>query len=338
MNINDGPFLDTTTELLLPKDDSFNFGILQGIGAIRMEQAIADHRILPLAPPGNEQNAFPAPKKRILIVTTWRSGSTFLGEIFHSLPGVFYSYEPMYYFERHSGSKTQLLRSLFQCHFPMDYLQFINGLTENSQNFMMMNRRVWEACQHNRTLCYQPEFVSEICSYFPIHLIKVVRLRVKELATLLVNDKPSIQWKIIYLVRDPRGVMSSRANLTWCKPDPACNNVSRLCSEVQEDLMWVDKLKSQSPDQFYVMKFEDLAANVQLETEKMFGFLEMPVSETVKVFLNIHTQSGKTKDDPFSTIRESNTVPSGWQTKLSKNEIANFTTTCMPLLKMMNVL
>ncbi|KZS14703.1 Uncharacterized protein APZ42_020098 [Daphnia magna] len=161
---------------------------------------------------------------------------------------------------------------------------------------------------------------------------------VKELLTLLANDHSSKQWKIVYLVRDPRGVMSSRTNLTWCKHDPACNDASRLCSEVQEDLAWEKRLRSQSPDQHYLIKFEDLSADVQLETEKLFRFLEMPVSDPVKIFLNMHTQSSKTRDDPFSTIRESNTVASGWQTKLSKNEIANLTNTCKPLLEMLNVL
>ncbi len=37
------------------------------------------------------------------------------------------------------------------------------------------------------------------------------------------------------MARDPRGVMASRANLTWFKPDPACGDVHRLCADVQED-------------------------------------------------------------------------------------------------------
>jgi hypothetical protein len=327
------------------KDEAFHFGILQGIGAIGIEQAIAEHKILPLEQSGKLENQLvntfltsPVPMKRILIVTTWRSGSTFLGEIIQSAPGVFYSYEPLYYFEQHSGSKTELIQSLFRCQFSANYLRFINGLPENSQNFMLMNRRVWEACQHNRTLCYRPEFVGELCSYFPIHLIKVVRLRIKELSSLLADEKSSKDWKIVYLVRDPRGVMSSRANLPWCQPDPACNDPERLCAEVEEDLEWEKRLRSQFPDRHYFLKFEDLAANVQTETEKLFRFLGMPISDPVKVFLAKHTQSNETRANPFSTIRQSNTVASEWQTKLASSEILNITNVCTPLLKTLNIL
>jgi len=35
-------------------------------------------------------------KKQLLIVTTWRSGSTFLGEILSTHPTVFYHYEPLW--------------------------------------------------------------------------------------------------------------------------------------------------------------------------------------------------------------------------------------------------
>ena len=37
--------------------------------------------------------------KKILVATTWRSGSTFLGDIIKSIPGVFYSFEPLLYLE-----------------------------------------------------------------------------------------------------------------------------------------------------------------------------------------------------------------------------------------------
>ncbi|EFX79510.1 hypothetical protein DAPPUDRAFT_319348 [Daphnia pulex] len=178
---------------------SFNFGIAEAIGAIRIEQLLAEHRIL--LPPDQSadfytriSNGNVPPIKRILIVTTWRSGSTFLGELISSSPGVFYSYEPMYYFERHNGSKAELIRSLSQCQFPTEYLRDMNGLVEGSQNFMVMNHRVWNSCQHNQSLCIQPEFVGQLCSFFPVHLMKTVRLRVKKLSSLLSDHQLTKEW------------------------------------------------------------------------------------------------------------------------------------------------
>ena len=186
------------------------------------------------------------PMKRILIVSTWRSGSSFLGEVIHSAPGVFYSYEPLHFFDygHPAGpySKTELIQSIFNCSFPGDYLRHINKWPEGEKHiFMRKNRRVWEACQREKSLCYRPDFVGQLCTYFPIQLIKVVRLRAKELTPLL--EDISKDWKIVYLARDPRGVMASRANLTWCQLDPACSDVRRLCADVQEDFELIERLK-----------------------------------------------------------------------------------------------
>ena len=39
----------------------------------------------------------PTHAKKILIVTTWRSGSTFLGDLLNHYPGTWYSFEPLHY-------------------------------------------------------------------------------------------------------------------------------------------------------------------------------------------------------------------------------------------------
>lgn len=335
-------FLGNQEVLLNPRDASFNFGISEGLRAIQIEQSIEDLKLLPLkqsvdvSTHTSVMRILP-PFLKVSIVTTWRSGSTFLGDLISSLPGVFYSYEPMYYFESNNGSKTELIQSLFQCQFPDDYLRFINGLKEHSQNFMMMNQRIWKACEHNRTLCNQPDFVGQLCPSFPIHLMKTVRLQLKELSPLLMDEQSSTDWKIIYLVRDPRGVMSSRTDLPWCVLDPACNDAGRLCNEVRSDLEEVSRLQSLFPDRLYLLKFEDLAANVEIETEKLFQFLGMPVSSSVKVFLSQHTQSNQTRDNPFSTIRHSNIVASAWRNKMSSDRIANITDVCTLTLRKLGI-
>ena len=38
--------------------------------------------------------------KHILVITSWRSGSTFLGDILNHYPGTFYTFEPLHYISR----------------------------------------------------------------------------------------------------------------------------------------------------------------------------------------------------------------------------------------------
>lgn len=211
---------------------------------------------------------------------------------------------------------------------------------------MRRNKRVWDECTYyNRTLCHDPEFVGHLCSYFPIHLIKTVRLRVKELSALIENDSVlTKEWKIIHLVRDPRGIMASRAGLGWCQVNPACNNASRLCAELEDDMKSIEGLVKRFPNQHYLLKFEDLATDVEVETEKLFRFLEMPVTASTRAFLDSHTKSNdQTMKEAFldfdhSTFRKSNAVAYGWKTKMTKKVIDNITDICKPALKMLKML
>ena len=60
-------------------------------------------------------------KKFLLVVTTWRSGSTFLSEMLASHPAVFLHYEPLNYFGRHQVRENenpvalQQLKDTFNC-------------------------------------------------------------------------------------------------------------------------------------------------------------------------------------------------------------------------------
>lgn len=59
---------------------------------------------------------------RNIIITTWRSGSTFLGDILNSHPGNYYHYEPLLDYDivqirgpPHADSALGVLRSLLNC-------------------------------------------------------------------------------------------------------------------------------------------------------------------------------------------------------------------------------
>jgi hypothetical protein len=270
--------------------------------------------------------------KRILIVSTWRSGSSFLGQLIASSPGVFYSFEPM----------AKHVPFLFRCHFPDDYIRFINGT-----NHMKLNRRIWNEYQYHElpSLCHQPQMLAQLCASFPVNLIKVVELSVKDLVAFTTNSSSALaghpvtdRWKIVFLVRDPRGTMASRANLKWCMANRNCREPARLCGRIEEDLD-LEKHFTAGRD-YLLLKFEDLAVNVRSETAKLFRFLQLPVTDLTTAFLDTHTQSNNqtAEKDPFSTVRQSDAVAFSWKTKLSKKKIAKITNSCAPYLKKMGVI
>lgn len=86
-----------------PENDeasAFEFGISRGVAAIQIEEAMAERKIPPLKPILNDPSApLSTTMKRILIVSTWRTGSSFLGDLILSAPSVFYSYEPLHFID-----------------------------------------------------------------------------------------------------------------------------------------------------------------------------------------------------------------------------------------------
>jgi hypothetical protein len=118
-----------------------------------------------------------------------------------------------------------------------------------------------------------------------------------------------------------------------------CREPARLCSRIEEDLDLLEKHFKAGRD-YLLLKFEDLAINVQSETAKLFRFLQLPVTNLTTAFLDTHTQSNNqtAEKDPFSTVRKSDAVAFGWKTKLSPKQIANITESCAPLLKKMGVI
>jgi len=70
---------------------------------LQESEAILDKNRLPLASaPGSflGDSLPPGAAKHVLILTSWRSGSTFLGDILNHYPGTFYTFEPLHYISR----------------------------------------------------------------------------------------------------------------------------------------------------------------------------------------------------------------------------------------------
>jgi hypothetical protein len=85
----------------------------------------------------------------------------------------------------------------------------------------------WKQCNNNN-LCSNPYFFEKICKKSMSHVIKVARLRMKNLEVILpeLND---LNIHIIYLVRDPRGILNSRTNLSWRENPAKFKNITYIC-------------------------------------------------------------------------------------------------------------
>lgn len=156
-----------------------------------------------------------------VILSTWQSGTTLLGDILNAVPGNYYHYEPLMNYTTHrirespeSDVAINTLRELLNCNYTSltEYLDF----GKKFNNLFPHNKRLWHECEYNPQLCFQTNFLNRFCRLFPFQSMKVVRLQLS-LAEPLLDD--TLNTKMVYLTRDPREVMHLRRSRDWCSGD-----------------------------------------------------------------------------------------------------------------------
>lgn len=209
-------------------------------------------------------NIHPNIARHVLIVTSFRSGSTFLGDLLNRYPGTFYTFEPLRYSQpREQSRAVEFVSQVFKCNPEHEY--FVQAKNERSFTYkdFRHNFRLWNVCQQlsiNVTECFVPELYYKACPIFPIRLIKTVRMRVRETEKLLNDSNLEKTLKIVVLVRDPRGVINSRQAMPWC--DQSCRDPLILCKNLQDDVLAAHELEKKYPGWFFTINI------------KIFGFLK----------------------------------------------------------------
>ncbi|XP_069976351.1 carbohydrate sulfotransferase 1-like [Penaeus vannamei] len=267
-------------------------------------------------------------QKVILLWTSWRSGSTFLGELLKRVSRkTFYSYEPLHLFrvrvfdKRDDGDSLTppvvLLRDLLQCNFEA-HANLVK-YQRNKEWYARANTYLGAACKKGKSLgqgagCSSPRVVSEVCRSASVHLIKVLRLSLRWARTLLENK--DLDFQILYLVRDPRAVLSSRGRVGWCK-SPSCKDPNVTCSLLAGDLAEVPVLQREFPDRFKFLLYDELCQDMTASLADIMAFLGLPVQEKQTEFL----QAEKASKDKYSVNKNSLLQAQLWRSRTSYQEI-----------------
>ncbi|XP_051969491.1 carbohydrate sulfotransferase 1-like [Xyrauchen texanus] len=190
-----------------------------------------------------QQETLSLRKNHVIILTSTRCGSSFLGQIFNYKSDVFYLYEPLQPVKsairspgkdnRHLfGASRDLLRSLLNC----DLYKYEDYIYPPPEEHILnkMYRRGASRALCSPPVCndFKPQEVSfkesdcvETCGKLNMSLaiescqkkgnvvLKIVFMppRIIELKDLL--EDPRLNLKVIQLVRDPRAILSSRLDI-----------------------------------------------------------------------------------------------------------------------------
>jgi hypothetical protein len=287
---------------------------------------------LPLIPQSNVS--------RVLLVAYFRSGSTFLGDLLQQNWKSFYTFEPLHYMsdgvridDDRVEEANNLIEKIFRCDFN-SVKNYVDWVRKSKNQFLFKwNKFFWGICRFRMTSCFDPIFISQACQRAKVHIMKVARLQMRHLQTLLpkLND---LNVNIVYLVRDPRGTLKSRQNMIWCSQN--CSDISSLCSEMRQDLHSFNQFKKLYPSKFTLIKYEDLSTDPITNTKLLLNKFNIPYSASVRRYLRSHTNasfSDFTKRNPYTTTRNSKSVAYEWMQTLNITDILQVQNTCGDLLE-----
>ncbi|XP_046596048.1 carbohydrate sulfotransferase 5-like isoform X2 [Neodiprion lecontei] len=270
---------------------------------------------------------------RSIIVTTWRSGSTFFGDILNANPANYYHYEPLLPLDivrvrgpPLSSKALKWVKDLLNCEYE-DLGEYIDYGKPHPWVFNH-NTNLWKQCERHKGVCYDHKFLSSMCKLFPFQSMKLVRMRLRIAQELLADEKLAV--RIVLLVRDPRGILQSRKHRAFCPPSPDCSDPALTCADLVSDYKVAVELLKKYPTRFMVIRYEELSLDPYKQAEELYKFYGLFFHPETKKFLDTHT---KTNKEVWSTFRDSKTAPFHWRTELTFEEVEEIQESCTTAMK-----
>ena len=282
----------------------------------------------------------PLQTRVVIILTNYRSGSSFFGELLNQHPDVFYFFEPLLLLKNDCDEnklllKLDILKAVSQCVIP-DYAQLHRNLTLKHDN-VELNRNVYVCTK--RKFCFAP-FTKELCEerHCPkprgfnkssmdcwkhcgvinvnsvendcrrkkFSAVKIIRLCDIESLKPLVDDA-KLDVKVLHLIRDPRGIANSR-RLLHPKLDLA-QSLKFTCGRQAQNAktgMFIqpDWLR----DKYKLFRYEDVALRPYQTAQTVYDFLGLSFPHSMKQWIQGNTKLPIPNDSFFHNISH---VPAG---------------------------
>ncbi|XP_059917075.1 carbohydrate sulfotransferase 6 [Gadus macrocephalus] len=307
-------------------------------------------------------------KVHVLLVSSWRSGSSFLGQVFSQHPSVFYLMEPAWHvwsqLSNYGRRKLKmavrdLVHSVFQCD-----LSAVEAYLPEQHNVSSLF--MWS---QSRALCTPPACAlaardrlsdpnecqkkcdarglrgaEAACRSYSHVVLKEVRFFELESLYPLLRD-PSLDLRIVHLVRDPRAVMSSREKKaaafytdSGIVLDHAKVPDQQLQLEVMQEVcrshVRIHEQATQKPPDFLrgrykMVRYEDIVRNTLVEVNDLYKFVGLEMTTRVGEWIYKVTHGKDSKGGIFEIISQNATYLSqAWRATLDHSKVVRIQELC----------
>ncbi|XP_071523399.1 uncharacterized protein [Panulirus ornatus] len=262
------------------------------------------------------ETLFHKPVVKVLLLTYQRSGSSYTGELLTSGGGALYVFEPLFVWKKVLGPNGDAnLRA--------DAARLLGDLLD-------CRRKIIHAWQRKGLFFFRrkPEGTKYFCLEARLRLVKTIRARASFVRPW-IQERPDI--KVVHLVRDPRGIISSvkRGGGLWGHDH---RNVEFQCSNIEEDL----QLEALGQNRYLRVRYEDLVDHPHEETRRIFAFMGVDVSQGVLTYLQQHAsldQPPAKKQGYLNTYRDSNYRHDHWKSRMDIREVEHIQQVCRGVME-----
>ncbi|KAF7707752.1 carbohydrate sulfotransferase 6 [Silurus meridionalis] len=309
-------------------------------------------------------------KVHVLLLSSWRSGSSFMGQVFNQHPSVFYLMEPAWHvwgWLQHPSARSlrmavrDLMHRVFLC--DLSVFDAYMPVQYNVSHLFM-----WS---HSRALCSPPTCASELaknttlsvsmcekhctlatmeraekaCHTYSHVVLKEVRFFELESLYPLLRD-PSVDLRILHLVRDPRAVFRSRdqavmalekdTSIVLDGNTDASKTPQRIIQEIcRSHIRIYDTAVRKAPDflrgRYKLVRYEDVVRNPLSEIQRMYDFVGLEMTEPLQEWIHQITHGkgqGKRSEAFEITERNASEVSQAWRNSLTFKKVQQVQEVC----------
>ncbi|XP_012723099.3 carbohydrate sulfotransferase 5-like [Fundulus heteroclitus] len=311
-------------------------------------------------------SASPDGKVHVLLLSSWRSGSSFLGQVFSQHPSVFYLMEPAWHVwtknpKSSAGALRVAVRDLLWSLYKCDYSLMKSYQPENpslSNLFMWTQSRALcspPACpvksaneSHCRQMCHSRTLkkAEESCQTHTHVVLKETRFFELESLYPLLQD-PNLDLRVVHLVRDPRAVIRSREASAYGLNTGSTivleqRNVSaaerqyEVIQEVCRSHLNIYERGIFNPppfleDRYKLVRYEDIVRNPTTELNDIYEFVGLQMTSEVEEWIHkmTHGKGNGGSNGAFQiTSRNATKVSQAWRTVLQHNTVKRIQKVC----------